>query len=500
MPTSSNSGATAIYPEPVAPIFNQQKIAVSVSQYYFSGYNLDGRCDITFTFTCDGVTYTDVRQPAPRTSTTQKNRTCELDASGYLRAFFYGFAHDNVRQKQVRVKVTAYNTQLGQTITILDTTLVAVFATDTPAHPFGKPLICKYYPNIPVIQRYTLVAGDGDTAGYAEGAWAVYNQMAEQTYVGSFNATTANNYRAYLGVGYKHTNPTHKYLAAIKLNAKNGSSNISLDASASVGVGKGSFNQNIGSFKTNTNAYIFFTPKYAEYNYFSVYTRGAETAGDSFSLEVYIYDLTRMFGAGDEPTNITDFINRKPNVSGSVYNGGELSYNDGGTLLPAWVGLKDCQIASNQKDVVVVHREGEVALHRFIKSEETCGVFLRWIDAQGFIRHYLFKEGASTLTTKGDNEVPTETTIRNYLQSSVINSAIPHIVEATTTKKVCAVSSTEDEREMLDTIYCAPFVWLVDYAHSREIPVQVKKGSVTTARGLNDYEIEITLPQSSFAI
>lgn len=469
MNEQTTNGVKVVYPDYLLPIFNR-------CLFTLTGCTQDIRTEIT----CDGVTYTDYRTPY--------NGKVELDIAGYLRAFFPTFKDDKVRAKSVSVKM--YN---GST-SVFDKAFLAIFTVSSPSAPLGKPLICKYYPNIPVIQKYTLVANEGDTAGYAEGAWAVYNQMAEQTYVGSFNATTANNYRAYLGVGYKHTNPTHKYLAAIKLNAKNGSSDISLDASASVGVGKGSFNQNIGIFKTNTNAYVFFTPKYAEYNYFSVYTRGAETAGDSFSLEVYIYDLTRMFDAGNEPTNITDFINRKPNVSGSVYNGGELTYNDGGTLLPSWVGLKDYEVASNQKDIVVVHREGEVALHRFIKSEETCGVFLRWIDSQGFIRFFLFTEGEVKTAVKDSSDTITH----DYQGLQPVGGVfadtmkLPQGVTTTVTQVLCAVLSTEEDRELLDTLHYAPLVWMVK-PNGEEIPVTIKRGTRSTAKGLQDYEIEVNV-------
>lgn len=469
MNEQTTNGVKVVFPDYLLPIFNR-------CLFTLTGCTEEIRTEIT----CDGVTYTDYRTPY--------NGKVELDIAVYLRAFFPTFKDDKVRAKSVSVKM--YN---GST-SVFDKAFLAIFAVSSPSAPLGKPLICKYYPNFPVIQRYTLVANEGDTAGYAEGAWVVYNQMAERTFVENFNSTTVNNYRAFLGVVYKHTNPTHKYLATIKMNARCLNDNISLDASASVGIGKGSFNQTIGNFKTNANAYIFFSPKYAEYNYFSVYTRGAQTAGDTFSLEVYIFDLTRMFGAGNEPTNINDFNNRKPNIGDSVYNGGELSYRDSVTLLPSWVGLKDYEIVNNQKDIVVVHREGEVVLHRFVKSEETCGTMLKWIDSQGFIRFFLFTEGDVKTTAKDSSDTITH----DYQALQPVGGVfagtmkLPQGVTTTVTQVLCAVLSTEEDRELLDTLQYAPLVWIIK-PNGEEIPVTIKRGTRSTAKGLQDYEIEVNV-------
>jgi hypothetical protein len=61
------------------------------------------------------------------------------------------------------------------------------------------------------------------------------------------------------------------------------------------------------------------------------------------------------------------------------------------------------------------------------------------------------------------------------------------------TKKYCATFTTEEDRRLLETMYTAIYVWMVD-KEENEKQVQIKRGKVSTAKGLQDFEIEIVLP------
>lgn len=175
-----------------------------------------------------------------------------------------------------------------------------------------------------------------------------------------------------------------------------------------------------------------------------------------------------------------------------------------GTDLGVWIGLQDFICGelwqSDEADDIYTYFLGnkKVVTH-FITTDETEGVLLKWLDAQGFFRHYLFCEGERTLTTKDSGEditlsytgkQPLAFTDDSYM--STIN--IPQGVEVKMTQKLCAVLVREELRPLLDTIYSAPFVWVVDLENNIDIPVTVKRGSVDSKRGVQDYEIEINYP------
>lgn len=83
------------------------------------------------------------------------------------------------------------------------------------------------------------------------------------------------------------------------------------DLSAYVGVGKiGALNGSKGIYLRITYAYDFVTK---------------HPIGNKFTLRMNLYDLTQMFGAGNEPTTIEEFNARKPiGIDEYAYNEGEL--------------------------------------------------------------------------------------------------------------------------------------------------------------------------------
>lgn len=175
-----------------------------------------------------------------------------------------------------------------------------------------------------------------------------------------------------------------------------------------------------------------------------------------------------------------------------------------GAFNEVWQGFKDFSYfdiyqAEDASDVYVHYFYEEGVKYPFKTDYSTCGVMLKWLNAQGFYCYFLMQEGEKTTTTKDAGERLTMVVddnmsvgASNGRVSEIVT--IPQGVETSLTLKLCATFSDEQDRALLDTIFNAPLVWIVDKDNGKEMPVSIKRGSRSTAKGLQDYEIEVQLP------
>ena len=132
--------------------------------------------------------------------------------------------------------------------------------------------------------------------------------------------------------------------------------------------------------------------------------------------------------------------------------------------------------------------------YKFVADDSECGQMFKWIDRQGFIRYFMLQEGEMTTTTKdkGENIYSTESHT-TPLGTFRTEQTYPMGYEVEITKKFCAIFSTDEDRQLLETIYTAQYVWMVDKEDNGQ-RVKIKRGNVSTANGLQDFEIEVVLP------
>ena len=117
----------------------------------------------------------------------------------------------------------------------------------------------------------------------------------------------------------------HKYVASVKIKANSvgtilfGSFNSSLAA-------RGGYHTSSNDCTKITQLSIFFTWAYtANYGFPQIGTQDNNITSIEFE-DLYVVDLTQMFGAGNEPTTIEEFERRRPrNVSNEYNEGTEIS-------------------------------------------------------------------------------------------------------------------------------------------------------------------------------
>jgi hypothetical protein len=170
----------------------------------------------------------------------------------------------------------------------------------------------------------------------------------------------------------------------------------------------------------------------------------------------------------------------------------------------SWQGFKDFSYADiyqaeDASDVYVHYFYEDGVKYPFKTDESTCGVMLKWLNAQGFYCYFLMQEGEKTTTTKDAGERLTMVVGGDMSVGASDGSVseivtIPQGVETSLTLKLCATFCDEQDRALLDTIFNAPLVWIVNKDNGKEMPVSIKRGSRSTAKGLQDYEIEVQLP------
>ena len=157
------------------------------------------------------------------------------------------------------------------------------------------------------------------------------------------------------------------------------------------------------------------------------------------------------------------------------------------------IKLLNYWLPNSKNRSIILHTDNGDVDYKFIPDESTEGTMLKWLDAQGFYRFFLFTDGEREISTKDNGvELPIYFEGTHTIGTYNGRAEISQGVKIESTKKLCAVLSDEEDRELLDTIYTATMVWIVT-AEGDETPVRLARGKVATTKGLQDYEIEITL-------
>lgn len=139
-----------------------------------------------------------------------------------------------------------------------------------------------------------------------------------------------------------------------------------------------------------------------------------------------------------------------------------------------------------------------VSMVRLIVCNEMEGHYLRWIDSQGNVQFFLFKNGArTTKTSLGSDSLQIEEPIRNM---HFPNLSRTQNVEHTVTHKCCAVHLPDKIYCWVKTILTSPIIdkYLGKDKEGNEIwvPVNIVAGNTdyNPKRNLNDLEISFTVP------
>lgn len=178
----------------------------------------------------------------------------------------------------------------------------------------------------------------------------------------------------------------------------------------------------------------------------------------------------------------------------AMQGGGEVTVQGASTeIIEGYNEINLKAILLNATNPINVDVDG--IIHEFTEddSDVSCGIMLKWQDAQGYRRFYLFQEGEETITTKDSGEALPRFYSLDY-GTYYGQTTIPQGFTTTKTKKLCAVFSTEEDRTLINTLFTAPFVWIVTEENPDGIPVTIKRGNIGTAKGLQDFEFEINLP------
>lgn len=134
----------------------------------------------------------------------------------------------------------------------------------------------------------------------------------------------------------------------------------------------------------------------------------------------------------------------------------------------------------------------ELVTTTFIADDCTDGVYLRWVDRQGFIRHWLFKSGEGSYEVKDRLDVK---------RSDVYGDTVRRITKAESKSfKVCAPLVDSYTFDMLAEVMTSP---LVDMYIGTEddvpqwMPVNVKSETVVKTKAvLQDLEFSVMLPET----
>lgn len=165
-----------------------------------------------------------------------------------------------------------------------------------------------------------------------KGNSVVWNQL-NKTFTANTFLTNSSN-RAYKGIMLdKAFSINHKLLATCKSTLTDKDGGIpDIEYRMYIGKGPGTFSQPSPKCSNGSTSYFFVTPDTDTQQAVGVRYDGTPTEGDTLLVEnIYVYDLTQMFGAGNEPTTIEEFESRKPIGVTNDYNEGEIiSYQQWG--------------------------------------------------------------------------------------------------------------------------------------------------------------------------
>lgn len=159
---------------------------------------------------------------------------------------------------------------------------------------------------------------------------------------------------------------------------------------------------------------------------------------------------------------------------------------------------KNLSVFDDTFDYTFAQCDETVSLIKLLISNDTEGHYLRWIDNQGNIQFFLFKDGkVSTKSTLGGDSIEIQEPLRDlYFANMGRTQNISHTV----TCKCCAVHLPESIYNWVKTILTSP---IIDKYMGRDnedneiwVPVNIVAGSAdyNPNQNLNDLEISFTFP------
>lgn len=164
---------------------------------------------------------------------------------------------------------------------------------------------------------------EGEIISYQQwGESVVWNQLNKTFTINTLQSNSSN--RAYKAVTLNKVLPiNHKLLATCKSTLTTIDEIPDIKYKMYIGTSTGTFNQQSPEYSNGNTSYFFVTPNTDTRKTVGVRYIGAPVEGDTLLVEnIYVYDLTLMFGEGNEPTTIEEFERRRPRNVTNEYNEG----------------------------------------------------------------------------------------------------------------------------------------------------------------------------------
>lgn len=169
---------------------------------------------------------------------------------------------------------------------------------------------------------------EGEIISYQQwGEKVVWNQLADINTKTGF--AIVSTLRAYTGVKLPQTlSINHQILVTLKSTLTDKDGVIpNIYYQTYIGDSVGMMHQKSSAITNGNTSYFFVTPNTDTRKAVGVCYFGTSVEGDTLLVEnIFVYDLTLMFGEGNEPTTIEEFERRRPrNVSNEYNEGTEIS-------------------------------------------------------------------------------------------------------------------------------------------------------------------------------
>lgn len=131
-------------------------------------------------------------------------------------------------------------------------------------------------------------------------------------------------------------------------------------------------------------------------------------------------------------------------------------------------------------------------INRLVIDECDKGCYLRWIDRHGFYQYWLFKEGDNVSQSSSAGE----SIYQDYSDDMYWYSGVSRFQMKSSERSIrsCAPLIDQDTFKMLEGLHSSPIVDL--WWDGKWVPVNIANSTTTnTGEHLQDFEIEITLPE-----
>ena len=215
----------------------------------------------------------------------------------------------------------------GASSSLLPAKIVGIsYAREIGTNPsaMGNGLLTsEKWAKVSTIKGNSVVDGEQILSYQQWGESVIWNQLANVNTKTTFG--TVSTLRAYTGITLQKTLPiNHKILATCKSTLTDKDGGIpDIEYRMYIGNSTGQMNQTNLVTTNGDTSYFFVTPSTDTRKAVGVRYDGTPTEGDTLLVEnIYVYDLTLMFGEGNEPTTIEEFERRRPRNVTNEYNEG----------------------------------------------------------------------------------------------------------------------------------------------------------------------------------